>query len=154
MKPNSLTSLLKRAFAFARETIWNHLSIWPCPDRPHAQEVVKPVANDVTGESCRDVNKAAHRLGELRAFLPGSSTLSRNQEAPRSVADSTVSGPIVTYAFTARRDALTDYREINAAGDGTDPALEDLSEYTSADQGNQASLFADFLMNTDEDVST
>ena len=70
------------------------------------------------------------------------------------MADSTVSGPIVTYAFTARRDALTDYREINAAGDGTNPALEDLSEYTSTDQGNQASLFADFLMNTDEDVST
>ena len=143
MNEDSITPLLKQAYAAELETVQNYLanSVWL--DGLRAREVSEALAEDVT-EELGHAKQLAHRLKQLDACPPGSLKLERNQKTLQPPTDSTDLHAVVDGVIQAERDAISIYKRIINACEGTDRVTQDLATRILADEEKHRTLFEGF----------
>lgn len=141
---NTVTELLKQAYAAELETVANYLanSVWL--DGVHAREVAESLAEDVT-EELGHATKLAHRLKQLGVCPPGSLELPRTQKSLQPPEDSTDVRRVVEGVLAAENEAIATYRRLITACEGKDPVTQDLAVELLADEEEHRTLFEGFL---------
>lgn len=136
--------LLTRAYLMEMETVANYLAASTNLEGIRAQEVARSLATDVD-EELGHARRLAARLNQLRAVVPGSHELLREQDSLQPAAEPADVEGVIRGVLEAEDGAIAHYRELIEATDGVDWVTQDLAISILADEEGHRRLFEGFL---------
>ena len=127
------------------ETVTNYIALSTNLDGVRAKHIKVELSADVTTE-IGHAQLLANRIKTIGGLVPGSQALSWNQSMLQPPADTTDIETVIKGVIAAEEAAISQYKKIiRLAGDGHDPATEDLAITALADEEEHRREFMGFL---------
>lgn len=136
---------LATAYNMELETVMNYIAISTNLDGVRARHIKDELAADVPTE-VDHAQQLAARIKTIGGLVPGSQALRWTQGHLQPPQDTTDIETVVRGVIQAEESAIGQYRKIiELAGDGFDPATEDLAITLLADEEEHRREFKGFL---------
>ena len=133
------------AYNMELETVTNYIALSTNLDGVRAKHIKVELSADVTTE-IGHAQLLANRIKTIGGLVPGSQALSWNQSMLQPPADTTDIETVIKGVIAAEEAAISQYKKIiRLAGDGHDPATEDLAITALADEEEHRREFMGFL---------
>jgi len=133
------------AYNMELETVTNYIALSTNLDGVRAKHIKDELSADVTTE-IGHAQLLANRIKTIGGLVPGSQALTWNQSMLQPPADTTDIETVVKGVIAAEEAAIAQYKKvITLAGDGFDPATEDLAITALADEEEHRREFLGFL---------
>lgn len=150
MNPNDQRSdavidALIKAYNMELETVMNYIALSTNLDGVRAKHIKDELSADVPTE-IGHAQLLANRVKTIGGLVPGSISLEWNQSFLQPPDDTTDIETVVKGVIAAEESAIAQYTKIiSLAGDGFDPATEDLAITALADEEEHRREFLGFL---------
>ncbi len=133
------------AYNMELETVTNYIALSTNLDGVRAKHIKDELSTDVTTE-IGHAQLLANRIKTIGGLVPGSQALTWNQSMLQPPADTTDIETVIKGVIAAEEAAIAQYKKvITLAGDGFDPATEDLAITALADEEEHRREFMGFL---------
>jgi bacterioferritin len=135
---------LAKAYRMELETVMNYIANSTNLDGVRAKHIKDELAADVPTE-LQHAQSLARRIKTIGGFVPGSLSLTFDQESLQPPQDTTDMVAVIKGVIQAEENAIAQYKKIIELASGVDPATEDLAVTALADEEEHRRDFIGFL---------